>query len=854
MTNINLKELKAKLQKMEEGYPHQWKLVKDKDIPEPKEPEQRIEFHDKVTRQTTKPLCQNIDLIVPSKIRTQSQQFQLEQFLNMIGTLQEQTSYTENPPPIEEMKMQKFVRNDEKRKFRIQEFIKTEQSYVENLQTIVKHVVRPLRANMHQKNAILNTFKCQKIYLNIDQIAVVNQAFLEDLKLHDHPFGSLCEKHIIKFECYRKYLMEQAEAQKLHAKELKINQHYKRFVLRAREHPDFKRKRLQDILVEPVQRIGRYAMMLKEILQLTPEDHADYLGLKAACKKAQEIATMADDDPTKTATMFLNLYQSIKDSPCSLINQKRSFVMHLDAVEIHRVTNKPTRAVTIFLFTDKILIASRSSLDAKGIDIQQILEHNSPISPTVTASSSLLFPGNSKDHRLDKNQLKFKGWADIESIELFEGIPDRPGSFILSATSLSESHADEMSTLTSFEKYFYKGPRLYSVIPQKDELSLTRLKKAEYIEKSMQFRTTYQKIRALAKRYDVPTNKAYFKMWKNIPSFCNAYYSQQAYLDATYKNDIALIYVDDDSIELENLFAPQSSLYHPWIIGLVQPEEMKGFRFNVCTKLRFASSSSGNPIDQTIDFESVFWNNLLYLTQCLKQSNEYITQTVIKIQHSTFGSSSQQRSRSRSISRTSSIPSIGKLFQSSSSTNRSRSVSPSKMLKKSRSTTYSNSGNRVSTHYASWNGVSTTTESYDDLSSSVPDHLPYTKHELKDKAASMDMASSRQQYRSSIALITNQLDMLRLPSLDDDPIRSSMYTSRSIETKHNTISSLGSDSSGASSFSIIEDTLETQTPDSIDFMTLDVISKTPGLPLRSMDFEDEMQQQWDELATKYELE
>jgi len=113
--------------------------------------------------------------------------------------------------------------------------------------------------------------------------------------------------------------LEQSEAQKLHAKEYKANQNYKRFLTKVKDHSDFKRKRLQDILVEPVQRISRYSMMLRDILQLTPKDHADYHGLVAACEKAREIATMADDDPTKTATLFLNLYQAIKDSPVSFM-------------------------------------------------------------------------------------------------------------------------------------------------------------------------------------------------------------------------------------------------------------------------------------------------------------------------------------------------------------------------------------------------------------------------------------------------------------------------------------------------------------------------------------------------------
>lgn len=144
---------------------------------------------------------------------------------------------------------------------------------------------------------------------------------------------------------------------------------------------------------------------------------------------------MADDNPTKKATLFLSLYQSIKDSPvrtlnffclvantynsffplffkCSLINQKRSLITHLDAIEIHRVTNKPTRAVTIFLFTDKILIASRPSIEAKGFDIKDLL----------TSSTHQPQQKISNNHTKRRDYfLKFKGWADIESIEIFDG-------------------------------------------------------------------------------------------------------------------------------------------------------------------------------------------------------------------------------------------------------------------------------------------------------------------------------------------------------------------------------------------------------------------------------------------------
>lgn len=89
--------------------------------------------------------------------------------------------------------------NEDERQYRIQEFIKTEKSYVNTLNAMVKYVVQPLKVNnrQHKNNGgILNTFKCQKIFLNIDQIAAVNQDFLNDLTNHSQHFGDICQKHV----------------------------------------------------------------------------------------------------------------------------------------------------------------------------------------------------------------------------------------------------------------------------------------------------------------------------------------------------------------------------------------------------------------------------------------------------------------------------------------------------------------------------------------------------------------------------------------------------------------------------------------------------------------------------------
>lgn len=200
-------------------------------------------------------------------------------------------------------------------------------------------------------------------------------------------------------------------------------------------------------------------------------------------------------------------------------------VAHLDATEIHRVTNKPTRTVSLFLFTDKILVASRET--SKEIDLDELLDNHTSTSTcsTTSSSTSLLFSSSSNGNtkKTEKNQqgLKFKGWADIESIELFDGISkDRPGSFILTATRVQETQKNEMSNITSFENYFYKGPRLFSIQPSSDNTAAAaaaakKQQQKSAMEKANEFKDLYHKTRALVKQYG-----------KALLLYCSSFVSQ----------------------------------------------------------------------------------------------------------------------------------------------------------------------------------------------------------------------------------------------------------------------------------------------------------------------------------------
>ncbi|EIE78212.1 hypothetical protein RO3G_02916 [Rhizopus delemar RA 99-880] len=266
--------------------------------------------------------------------------------------------------------------------------------------------------------------------------------------------------------------------------------------------------------MEPVQRISRYSMMLKNILSLTPNDHPDYWGLKWVCDKSREIAIMDDDGTTKKITLLMTLYQIIKVSPCLLVNQTRSFVCHLDVLEINCITNKSSRKLTLFLFTDKILVASRPCC----FDIEQL--------------------ESKKLKNTAKNTLRFKCRADIKSVELSVGLP------------------------------------------------------------------VYNKTRALRRQFE-SSDKTYYKLWNNVPVFCNVY-NQDTFIKSKYKSPCVLVYVDQEHLDTETITSSSSS-----IIGLVQPEGLNGFRFHLATTTQFAEPFRPYLKDQQpiVDFESIFWNN-----------------------------------------------------------------------------------------------------------------------------------------------------------------------------------------------------------------------------------------------------
>lgn len=135
------------------------------------------------------------------------------------------------------------------------------------------------------------------------------------------------------------------------------------------------------------------------------------------------------------------------------------------------------------------MIANRPSYSCRGIDLCGITGQSN------NSSSGFLIRNIKREQNL-----KFKGWIDIEQVEIFDGAAERPSSFVIRASTAQQNTPGPAPTALSFERYFHKGPRLYSIVPPKENVD-TEESWNQYMDQAGEFISAFQRAQALAKCY-----------------------------------------------------------------------------------------------------------------------------------------------------------------------------------------------------------------------------------------------------------------------------------------------------------------------------------------------------------------
>ncbi|KAF2733742.1 hypothetical protein EJ04DRAFT_577436 [Polyplosphaeria fusca] len=174
--------------------------------------------------------------------------------------------------------------------------------------------------------------------------------------------GACISKHVKRLErLYTTYLLNHAEANKLLQSKLKAEDY--KVLGWQKACMDFSKGMTQawdldSLLVKPVQRLLKYPLLLEQLLQLTPEEHADHADLSTARKEIIEISVRINTAKTRQETIRAIAPKDGKKGAKDLLSNRlgKGFMKNL-GLKSDRV--KPTHEENAVFHDEKYLFQSQ---------------------------------------------------------------------------------------------------------------------------------------------------------------------------------------------------------------------------------------------------------------------------------------------------------------------------------------------------------------------------------------------------------------------------------------------------------------------------------------------------------------
>ncbi|CAO3665847.1 unnamed protein product [Rhizopus stolonifer] len=190
---------------------------------------------------------------------------------------------------MDELELQAIPLEERQRQEAIFELITTERTYLNDLQMIVNVFYTDFGKYLTQDERDV-------VFSNIDDLLICNTALLSDMETRQREeanivgkIGDIFLKHANSLKCYSSYCQNQSYASKFLQKKREEDYWLEVFLKTAQTRPECRSLDFAHFLLEPVQRITRYPLLLRQILNSTPKKHPDYALVKSALSVAQSI-------------------------------------------------------------------------------------------------------------------------------------------------------------------------------------------------------------------------------------------------------------------------------------------------------------------------------------------------------------------------------------------------------------------------------------------------------------------------------------------------------------------------------------------------------------------------------------
>ncbi|XP_035760656.1 intersectin-1 [Neolamprologus brichardi] len=184
---------------------------------------------------------------------------------------------------------------ERKRQGYIHELIVTEENYVNDLQLVTEIFHKPLL-----ECELLTEKEVAMIFVNWKELIMCNIKLLKALRVRKKMsgdrmpvkmIGDILTNQLPHMQPYIRFCSCQLNGATLIQQKTDDNPEIKDFLKRLAMDPRCKGMPLSSFLLKPMQRVTRYPLIIKNILENTPESHPDHSHLKAALEKAEELCS-----------------------------------------------------------------------------------------------------------------------------------------------------------------------------------------------------------------------------------------------------------------------------------------------------------------------------------------------------------------------------------------------------------------------------------------------------------------------------------------------------------------------------------------------------------------------------------
>ncbi|XP_072116015.1 intersectin-1 isoform X2 [Mobula birostris] len=189
--------------------------------------------------------------------------------------------------------------SERKRQGYIHELIVTEENYVSDLQLVTEVFQKPLL-----ESDLLTEKEVTMIFVNWKELIMCNIKLLKALRVRKKMsgermpvkmIGDILTAQLPHMQPYIRFCSCQLNGAALIQQKTDEIIEFKEFVKRLAMDPQCKGMPLSSFLLKPMQRVTRYPLIIKNILENTPENHPDFSHLKQALEKAEELCSQVNE-------------------------------------------------------------------------------------------------------------------------------------------------------------------------------------------------------------------------------------------------------------------------------------------------------------------------------------------------------------------------------------------------------------------------------------------------------------------------------------------------------------------------------------------------------------------------------